>query len=160
MDSMMTGLLISGICSTGCAAAKPGAMSRFTSRFCASLNGDSYSHRRPRFNVNEADARQSSRSGKSSDKRPGWAIGRALLHRPRVVFADEPTGNLDSTTGTQVIDLLLNLHRDHGTTLVLVTHDAALASLMQRVVSLRDGRLEADSMSDVSDLSIDDELRP
>ena len=88
------------------------------------------------------------------------AVARAFACRPPILLADEPTGNLDSTTGTQVIDLLLNLHRDHGTTLVLVTHDAALASLMQRVVSLRDGRLEADSMSDVSDLSIDDELRP
>jgi putative ABC transport system ATP-binding protein len=59
-------------------------------------------------------------------------------------LADEPTGNLDSATGSSVIDLLLSMHRDYGTTLVLVTHDAALASLMQRVVSMRDGRLESD----------------
>jgi putative ABC transport system ATP-binding protein len=61
-------------------------------------------------------------------------------------LADEPTGNLDSSTGAHVIELLLSLHRDYGTTLVLVTHDATLASSMQRVLSLRDGRLESDSM--------------
>ena len=74
------------------------------------------------------------------------AVARAFACRPPILLADEPTGNLDSTTGTSVIDLLLALHRDHGTTLVLVTHDAALAALMERVVSLRDGCLESDSM--------------
>ena len=74
------------------------------------------------------------------------AVARAFACRPPILLADEPTGNLDSTTGTHVIELLLALHRDHGTTLVLVTHDSALAALMQRVVSMRDGRLESDSM--------------
>jgi putative ABC transport system ATP-binding protein len=74
------------------------------------------------------------------------AVARAFACRPPILLADEPTGNLDSATGAQVIDLLLSLHRDYGTTLVLVTHDATLASLMQRVVSLRDGRLESDTM--------------
>ena len=74
------------------------------------------------------------------------AVARAFACRPPILLADEPTGNLDSTTGAQVIDLLLSLHRDYGTTLVLVTHDTALAASMQRVVSMRDGRLESDSM--------------
>src|SRR5689334_8484340 len=72
------------------------------------------------------------------------AVARAFACRPPILLADEPTGNLDSTTGAQVIEHLLSLHRDYGTTLVLVTHDAALASLMQRVVSMRDGHLESD----------------
>jgi putative ABC transport system ATP-binding protein len=79
------------------------------------------------------------------------AVARAFACRPPILLADEPTGNLDSTTGTQVIDLLLSLHRDYGTTLVLVTHDTVLASVMQRVVSMRDGRLESDSLPSVPD---------
>lgn len=74
------------------------------------------------------------------------AVARAFACRPPILLADEPTGNLDSATGAQVIQLLLALHRDHGTTLVLVTHDPALAGFMERVVALRDGRIEADSM--------------
>lgn len=74
------------------------------------------------------------------------ALARAFACRPPILFADEPTGNLDSATGSHVVELLLSLHRDHGTTLVLVTHDTALASAMQRVLSLRDGRLESDSL--------------
>ena len=81
------------------------------------------------------------------------AVARAFACRPPILLADEPTGNLDSTTGASVIELLLSLHRDHGTTLVLVTHDAALAALMERVVSLRDGRLESDSMPSYSGFS-------
>lgn len=72
------------------------------------------------------------------------AVARAFACRPPFLFADEPTGNLDSSTGVQVINLLLAMHRDHGTTLVLVTHDRSLASQMQRIVSLRDGRIESD----------------
>lgn len=75
------------------------------------------------------------------------AVARAFACRPPILLADEPTGNLDSGTGAQVIELLLSLHRDHGTTLVFVTHDSTLASSMQRVVSMRDGRLASDSLS-------------
>lgn len=75
------------------------------------------------------------------------AVARAFACRPPILLADEPTGNLDSVTGTHVIDLLLTLHRDYATTLVLVTHDTALAASMQRVVAMRDGHLESDSMS-------------
>lgn len=72
------------------------------------------------------------------------AVARAFACRPPILLADEPTGNLDSVTGRCVMDLLLSLHRDYGTTLVLVTHDRAIASLMHRVVTLRDGRIESD----------------
>ncbi|MGQ0555725.1 MAG: ABC transporter ATP-binding protein [Nitrospiraceae bacterium] len=78
------------------------------------------------------------------------AVARAFACRPPILLADEPTGNLDSSTGAQVIALLLSLHRDHGTTLVLVTHETTLASSMQRVLSLRDGRVESDSMPSYS----------
>ncbi len=83
------------------------------------------------------------------------AVARAFACRPPILLADEPTGNLDSATGSHIIELLLALHRDHGTTLVLVTHDTTLASSMQRVLALRDGRLESDSMP--SDLSFIDD---
>ncbi|HEY0569827.1 MAG TPA: ABC transporter ATP-binding protein [Xanthobacteraceae bacterium] len=71
------------------------------------------------------------------------ALARALAPHPAILVADEPTGNLDETTGQQVIDLLFAGHRERGTTLVLVTHDAALAQRCDRVVRLRSGRIEA-----------------
>jgi putative ABC transport system ATP-binding protein len=86
------------------------------------------------------------------------AVARAFACRPPILLADEPTGNLDSATGSQVVELLLSLHRDHGTTLVLVTHDVALASLMQRVLSLRDGRVESDTRP--SPVEITDGITP
>jgi putative ABC transport system ATP-binding protein len=73
------------------------------------------------------------------------AVARAFACRPPILLADEPTGNLDSTTGRHIIELLLALNRDHGSTLVLVTHDAALASHAERIVSLRDGHIESDT---------------
>ncbi|HVG01544.1 MAG TPA: ABC transporter ATP-binding protein [Nitrospira sp.] len=75
------------------------------------------------------------------------AVARAFACRPPILLADEPTGNLDSSTGQQIIDLILALHRDIGTTLVLVTHDHTLASSMERVISLRDGRIDSDQLS-------------
>ena len=68
------------------------------------------------------------------------AIARAFASRPKVLFADEPTGNLDTATGARVIDLLFDLNVESGTTLVLVTHDAALADRCNRVVTLEAGR--------------------
>jgi putative ABC transport system ATP-binding protein len=73
------------------------------------------------------------------------AVARAFACDPPILLADEPTGNLDSTTGRQVIDLILSLNRDHGSTLVLVSHDPDLASHAERIVSLRDGRIESDA---------------
>jgi putative ABC transport system ATP-binding protein len=69
------------------------------------------------------------------------AIARAVALDPAIVLADEPTGNLDSRTGDQIIDLLLSLNRERRSTLVLVTHDEALTRRADRVVTLRDGRI-------------------
>jgi len=70
------------------------------------------------------------------------AIARALANRPSMLFADEPTGNLDSKTGGEIIDLLLGLAGENGTTLLAVTHDTNLASRGDRVLHIRDGQLE------------------
>jgi putative ABC transport system ATP-binding protein len=75
------------------------------------------------------------------------AVARAFASRPPVLLADEPTGNLDTATGQQVIELLLGLNRDYGSTLVLVTHDQPLAACAERVIALRDGRIESDSVN-------------
>lgn len=69
------------------------------------------------------------------------AIARAFIGRPALLLADEPTGNLDSANGQRIIELLLRLHRDRGSTLVLVTHDPTLARHADRVLTLRDGRI-------------------
>jgi putative ABC transport system ATP-binding protein len=69
------------------------------------------------------------------------ALARALVTHPRVVFADEPTGSLDSLTGEHVMDLLVNTARAEGTTVVLVTHDARVAACADRAVIVRDGRV-------------------
>jgi putative ABC transport system ATP-binding protein len=72
------------------------------------------------------------------------ALARAVALDPLLLLADEPTGNLDSATGEQIIELLVGLNRRLGTTLVLVTHDTALAAHADRVVTLRDGRIVSD----------------
>jgi len=72
------------------------------------------------------------------------ALARAFVHRPRLLFADEPTGNLDQRTGAAVSDLLFSLNREHQTTLVLVSHDPVLASRCARSLRLRDGRVVED----------------
>jgi putative ABC transport system ATP-binding protein len=76
------------------------------------------------------------------------AVARAFACHPPILLADEPTGNLDSVTGQHVMNLLHALHCDFGTTLVLVTHDRSIASTMERVVALRDGRIESDTLTD------------
>jgi putative ABC transport system ATP-binding protein len=69
------------------------------------------------------------------------ALARAVALRPTLLLADEPTGNLDSVTGASIIDVMLRLKRERRSTLVMVTHDEALASHADRTVGLRDGRL-------------------
>ncbi len=69
------------------------------------------------------------------------AVARALVHRPSVVVADEPTGNLDSRIGAAVIELLDELRRSEGATLLLATHDAKVAAAADRICELADGRL-------------------
>jgi putative ABC transport system ATP-binding protein len=69
------------------------------------------------------------------------AIARALSIEPRVVLADEPTGNLDTKTGGEIVDLLANLAAEHGSTVIVATHDATLAARAPRRIAMRDGRL-------------------
>ena len=73
------------------------------------------------------------------------AIARALVMAPRVLLADEPTGNLDTKTGGEILDLLARVNREIGSTLVMVTHDAGAAAACRRILSLKDGRLESDA---------------
>jgi putative ABC transport system ATP-binding protein len=70
------------------------------------------------------------------------ALARAFANRPPLLLADEPTGNLDGRTGDAVLEVILRLRREHGTTLVLVTHDPAVATRADRLIHLRDGRIE------------------
>jgi putative ABC transport system ATP-binding protein len=70
------------------------------------------------------------------------AVARAIINDPSIIMADEPTGNLDSKVGQEIMDLLLSLNRDRGTTLIIVTHDPTIAAQTQRVIRLRDGLLE------------------
>jgi putative ABC transport system ATP-binding protein len=78
------------------------------------------------------------------------ALARAFMVKPPILMADEPTGNLDSVNGAHVLDLLISLNQREGTTLVLVTHDQALASRADRIVTLRDGRVVADELREAA----------
>lgn len=73
------------------------------------------------------------------------AIARALVNKPAILMADEPTGNLDSKVGQEIMDLLLNLNKESGTTLIIVTHDPEISAQTQRVIKLRDGLVEDNS---------------
>lgn len=73
------------------------------------------------------------------------ALARAIVANPAIVVADEPTGNLDEATGADIVELLFALQREHGTTLVLVTHDLGLAARCDRTVKLRSGQIEHDA---------------
>lgn len=75
------------------------------------------------------------------------AIARAIVSSPDILFADEPTGNLDQETGEAIIDILFERHLSSGTTLVIITHDAALARRCQRVITMRDGQIVDDQMT-------------
>jgi putative ABC transport system ATP-binding protein len=72
------------------------------------------------------------------------AIARALVNQPAIILADEPTGNLDSRTSAEIMNLLLSLNRNDGITIILVTHDPEVGALTQRIITLRDGRLNED----------------
>ena len=73
------------------------------------------------------------------------ALARAFSNRPRILFADEPTGNLDGTTGARVVEIMLELNREFGTTTVLVTHDMELARKARRIIRLADGMVVEDT---------------
>jgi len=85
------------------------------------------------------------------------ALARAFAARPPILLADEPTGNLDGATGRKVLELLTELRRREGTTLILVTHDAAVAALADRRIHLRDGRVEKDEKPEPSVPSVPSE---
>ncbi|HEX7568587.1 MAG TPA: ABC transporter ATP-binding protein [Anaerolineaceae bacterium] len=70
------------------------------------------------------------------------AVARALINNPAILMADEPTGNLDSKSGKEIIDLILHLNQEFGTTIIIVTHDSSVSGQTQRVIRLRDGQLE------------------
>jgi putative ABC transport system ATP-binding protein len=70
------------------------------------------------------------------------AVARALVNEPAILLADEPTGNLDSRVGQEIMDLLLKLNRDSNTTLIIITHDPRIASQAQRIIAIRDGLVE------------------
>jgi len=76
------------------------------------------------------------------------AIARAFANAPRILFADEPTGNLDSDTGAHIVELLESLNRESQTTIILVTHDHGLAARAQRIIRLSDGRVISDTESE------------
>lgn len=90
--------------------------------------------------TDKADNRATDLSG---GQRQRVAIARALVNDPAVIFADEPTGNLDSETGQQVIDLLFRLQKERGITLVVVTHDSELARRCDRTIHIQDGKVVA-----------------
>ena len=74
------------------------------------------------------------------------AIARALVNNPAIILADEPTGNLDSTSGDEIKKLLLELNHNNGTTLIIVTHDSEVAEIAQRVIHLKDGMVESEEV--------------
>jgi putative ABC transport system ATP-binding protein len=76
------------------------------------------------------------------------AIARALVNNPSIVMADEPTGNLDSKVGQEIMDLLLNLNKQSGTTLIIITHDPKIAAQTERVIRLHDGRVLDEEVSE------------
>lgn len=86
----------------------------------------------------------------SGGQKQRLAIARAIVNQPRILFADEPTGNLDSTTGQNVEDLLFNFAREQGSTLIIVTHDDELASRCDMQIRIKDGRIESIIEPDIS----------
>ena len=95
--------------------------------------------------VGIADKERAIPSRMSGGQQQRVAIARALIGRPRLLLADEPTGNLDSSTGREIVELLLRLRDEHGMTVVLATHDPLIAARCDRHVQLEDGRVVADA---------------
>jgi putative ABC transport system ATP-binding protein len=115
-------------------------------RLVLELNGVRGSAARERTSAMLADLGLTGRAGSPIDQLSGGeqqrvAIARALVHRPQLLLADEPTGNLDDETAREVLAALLAAVRGRGATLLMVTHDLALARIADRVLELRDGRL-------------------
>src|SRR5882724_453179 len=96
--------------------------------------------------VGLADRRQHYPVQLSGGEQQRVALARAFMTRPPILMADEPTGNLDSTNGQHVLELLISLNRREGTTLILVTHDRTLAAHADRIITLRDGQVVSDEV--------------
>ena len=115
-------------------------------RLVLELNGVAGAAARARSHAALASVGLGSRAHSAVDQLSGGeqqrvAIARALVHEPKLLLADEPTGNLDDQTACEVLPVLLSLTRARGTTLIMVTHDEALAGTADRVLELREGRL-------------------
>lgn len=91
-----------------------------------------------------ADKARNRATALSGGQKQRAVIARALVNNPRIIFADEPTGNLDTVTGAAVEDILFALNREHGITLIVVTHDEELAARCDRRIQIRDGRILSD----------------
>lgn len=89
------------------------------------------------------DKAESKAANLSGGQKQRLAIARAIVNKPKLIFADEPTGNLDSVTGDRIIDLLFGLNKTLGSTLIIVTHDDELADRCQIRIKLKDGKIEA-----------------
>src|ERR687886_2740271 len=115
------------------------------------LRGDSGAAARARdllVRVGLADRLHHFPSQLSGGEQQRVAIARAFSNAPRILFADEPTGNLDTETGARIVELLESLNRESGATVVLVTHDQALAARAQRVIRLSDGAIVGDTLGE------------
>jgi putative ABC transport system ATP-binding protein len=113
--------------------------------FASDASGVDQAARRALARVGLADRADDRPQHLSGGQRQRVALARALVRSPRVLLCDEPTGNLDSRTGAEVIDLLMALHREEKKTIVVVTHEERLASLAARRIELTDGKVSSDS---------------
>jgi lipoprotein-releasing system ATP-binding protein len=103
------------------------------------------------------DKRATHRPGElSGGEQQRVAVARALALDPKLLLADEPTGNLDTATSDAIHDLFFQINREHGTTLIVVTHNPAFAERMPRVVRMVDGRVEADELREIQSLDLGD----
>jgi putative ABC transport system ATP-binding protein len=106
--------------------------------------GDASLAREALARVGLADRAKHRPSELSGGEQQRVAIARALVKNPPLVLADEPTGNLDSRSGAEIISILISLHAEHGITLVVVTHDLHIARHCQRIINLKDGQVVAE----------------